>query len=128
MSYHELVLSQKAFFNSNNTKSYSFRVYQLMKLKRVIIKYQEDILDALYKDLGKNDIESYMTEVGVVLNEITYIVKNLKKWMKVKKVKTPLFLFKAKSYIINEPLGTTLILAPWNYHLLALLLLAIALS
>lgn len=115
MSYHELVLSQKAFFNSNNTKSYSFRVYQLMKLKRVIIKYQEDILDALYKDLGKNDIESYMTEVGVVLNEITYIVKNLKKWMKVKKVKTPLFLFKAKSYIINEPLGTTLILAPWNY-------------
>jgi aldehyde dehydrogenase (NAD+) len=105
----------RTYFKTEETFSYQFRLNALKKLKNAILLYEEDILNALHKDLNKSHFEGLLTEVGVVLIELNDVIKKLKKWMKVRKVKTPLSLFKAKSYIYPEPYGVVLIMSPWNY-------------
>ena len=116
MEYLKLILDkQRAFFDLNSTKDISFRKEQLEKLKNVIIEHEEDIMKALNEDLGKSKFEAYSTEIGIVLSELSYALKYIENWTKVKKVKTPMANFKSKSYICPEPYGNVLILAPWNY-------------
>lgn len=91
------------------------RKEKLRDLKRVIKKYEDEILEALKKDLNKSFFEGYETEVGIVLEEINYTLKHLNKWAKVKRVKTPIFHFPATSYIYQEAYGKVLIMSPWNY-------------
>lgn len=110
-----LVNIQKEYFNKNETKDLNFRINALKKLKDLIIINEKEILDSLYKDLRKSNFESYETEIGIILEEINYTVKNLKKWSKPKKVRTNIINFKSKSYIYNDPYGVVLIIAPWNY-------------
>lgn len=115
MKYQSLIDSQKKYYQTQITKSYQFRIEQLKKLRKLIKDNEAYILEALYKDLGKSNEESILTEVSVVLSDLDYTIKNLKRWMKTKTVKTPLVLFPAKSKIVKEPFGTVLILSPWNY-------------
>lgn len=117
MNYQELVQKQKDFYMTEKTKPYAFRRDALIRLRDAIRKHEKDILTALEEDLGKSHFEGYLTEVGVILLELKDAIKNLKSWMKVRRVKTPLTLFKAKSYLYQEPYGTVLIMSPWNYPL-----------
>ncbi|MDY0210527.1 MAG: aldehyde dehydrogenase family protein [Acholeplasma sp.] len=110
-----LLDKQKQYFNTGETLSYDFRINALKRLKNAIINNQDALSKALYQDLQKNEIEAYSTEIGYVLHSIDFTLKRLKKWMRVKKVKTPLFLLNTKSYIMPEPLGTVLIIGPYNY-------------
>ena len=107
--------SKEEFFSSGKTRSYSFRLEQLIKLKQVIKLKEDDILSALKLDLNKPGTEAFVGELALVYDEIDYAVKKLKKWMKPEKVKTPLFHFPSVSKIYAEPLGTVLIIGPWNY-------------
>lgn len=91
------------------------RKEKLQDLKRVIKKYEDEILEVLKKDLNKSFFEGYETEVGIVLEEINYTLKHLNKWVKAKRVKTPIFHFPATSYIYQEAYGKVLIMSPWNY-------------
>ena len=109
---------QEHFFQSQKTKDYEFRKKALLRLEYAIKKHEKEIEHALYKDLGKSCFESYMTEIGMVKSELSYIKKNLKRWMKPEQVKTPLAQFPSKSFKIKEPLGKVLIIAPWNYPIL----------
>lgn len=109
---------QREYFNNGETLSVDKRIHYLKKLKSEIIKEEENIAEALNKDLGKNDTESYMCEIGLVLSELSYTIKHLKKWAKPKKVKTPISQFPAKSLIYPTPYGNTLIMSPWNYPFL----------
>ena len=90
-------------------------VQKLGLLKKVILKYESEITQALRSDLGKSAFETYATEIGFILEEINYTLKNLSSWAKVKKVKTPLTLFPGKSFIHPEPYGVVLLISPWNY-------------
>lgn len=110
-----LVNNQRQYFKLNMTLDYEYRYEALVRLKKTILKYESEIMLALKEDLNKSSTESYMTEIGIVLHEISFVLKHLKKWMKIKRVKTPLYMFSSKSYIINEPYGVTLIISPWNY-------------
>ena len=111
----EILNEHNRFYDNQKTRSIGFRIEQLKILRDGIEKYKSKILEALYKDLGKSEFESYTTEVGYVLNSIRYAIKNLKRWAKPKKVKTPIYLFPSKSYIMSEPYGTVLIIGPYNY-------------
>jgi aldehyde dehydrogenase (NAD+) len=111
----KILEKQKQFFLTDKTKSYEFRKKQLIKLKEAIKTYEKEIIQALYDDLHKSSIEAYTTEVGFVYKSIKEAIKKLKKWMKVKKVKTPIFMFGSKSYMTYEPLGSVLIIGPYNY-------------
>lgn len=111
----ELLDKQHAFFQTNKTKSYAFRKEQLLTLKKMIEEHMEEIEEALYKDLHKSSFEAYSTEIGFCLYSISKALKKLKKWMKPKKVPTPLHLFMTKSYMQLEPLGSVLVIGPYNY-------------
>lgn len=106
---------QKEFYKKGETKDINFRIDNLKKLKRIIKLNENRILDALNKDLGKSNFESYATEVGIVYEEINMHIKNIKKWAKVEKRKSPIVYYPAKSYIYKEPYGVTLIIGPFNY-------------
>lgn len=106
---------QKEFFNSGKTNDINFRIDALKKLKQVIKENEDKILDALKKDLGKSNFESYATEVGLVYEEINTHIKNIKRWSKIEKIKSPIVHYPAKSYIYKEPYGATLIIGPFNY-------------
>ena len=110
-----LVRNTSTFFASNATKSYQFRAEQLRKLGAAVHAYEQRISDALYKDLHKAPMETYLTEIGMVQEEVRFLSKHLKKLMKPKRVRTPLSHFLASSTIYYEPYGTVLIMSPWNY-------------
>ncbi len=112
---NKIIEEHHRFYESKKSRDINFRINQLKNLKTGIKKYESRIYEALYKDLGKCEFESYTTEVGFVLSSISHTIKNLRSWAKEEKVKTPLYLFPAKSYIISEPYGTVLIIGPYNY-------------
>ncbi|MEG0499843.1 MAG: aldehyde dehydrogenase [Rikenellaceae bacterium] len=110
-----LVQLQRDYFDTNETKSYDHRLDALKRLRKSIRKNQNEISKALYKDLQKSEFESYATEIGVVLGELSTAIRKLKSWMRREKHSTPLIFFHARSYVVNEPYGVVLIIAPWNY-------------
>ena len=114
----EVIEKQRQFYATGKTKSLAFRVDQLKKLKHQVRRYEEELIDALQKDLGKHRTESFMTEIGLVYRHLDEMIKKLPKWGKKQRVSTPLFLMPAKSYTIQVPYGNTLILAPFNYPVL----------
>ena len=111
----ELLQEHNNFFESQKTKDINFRVLQLNKLKNAIYEHEKEISEALKIDLGKHEFESYTTEIGLAYSSIENAIKNIKKWTRPKKKRTPIYLMPSKSYLMSEPYGTVLIIGPYNY-------------
>lgn len=110
--------SQREYFDTGATLPVKFRIEKLKKLKAAIKKREGDILSALKSDLGKSSDEGYMCEVGMVLSELSYMIKHTGKFAKERSVHTPLSQFPSRSYTKPTPYGNTLIMSPWNYPFL----------
>lgn len=110
-----IIDKQKAFFAKGDTLKVTYRVRALKRLRDSIKKYETDINAALKKDLEKSTSESYMCEVGMVLSELSYMIKHTARYSGKKHVITPLAQFAARSYMLPSPYGQVLILSPWNY-------------
>ena len=115
MKIEEIVRNQREYFLMGWPLDVKVRIEVLKKLKVELQKYESALADALYADLHKSELESYMSETGMVLDEISYVLKHIKSWTKTKKVKTPIAQFLSKSCVVPEPYGVVLIMAPWNY-------------
>jgi aldehyde dehydrogenase (NAD+) len=113
-----IVETQRKYFYSGKTLNVDFRIEALKRLKQCICRYETEINEAIQKDLGKSGFESYMCETGLVLSEITYMVKHLRSFAKEKTVLTPLAQFCSHSYKKPSPYGVVLIMSPWNYPFL----------
>lgn len=111
----EIRESQSRFFATGATRDYKFRINRLKELQEALSQWEQPLCEALWNDLHKSREEAVMTEFSIVSGEIKKHIGNLHKWMKRRKVHTPLKMFPSRSYIINEPLGNTLIISPWNY-------------
>lgn len=110
-----IVAAQRKYFQTGATLPVSFRVDALRKLYDAISGSEKEIHDALRKDLGKGGFESYMCETGLVLEEISYMLKHVRRFAGEKRVRTPLAQFHSRSYKKPSPYGVTLIMSPWNY-------------
>ena len=113
--------SQREFFRSGATLNINFRKQMLKKLLSAFNKWEDKLYSALWEDLHKSYEEALLTEVSIVKGEIKNHIKHLSGWAKRRKVRTPLKLTPSKSYVVKEPLGTSLIIAPWNYPVQLLL-------
>lgn len=113
-----LLDKQREYYKSGVTVPVDFRIEQLKKLYAAIKKYENEISQALHTDLGKSDYESFMCEIGLVLSEITYMIRHTKKFAKRKTVYTPITNFHAHCFKQPVPYGNTLIMSPWNYPFL----------
>lgn len=112
---HSIVEKQRAYFYTGATKPVDVRIDYLKKLKSYIITNEHRIAAALKADLGKSAYESYLCEIAVVVAELNYMLKNIRKLTKIKTVPTPFGQQLSHSYVRPEPYGTTLIMSPWNY-------------
>ncbi len=115
---NKLVISQREFFLKGTTLDINVRINALKKLYSAIKEHEEEIYDALYKDLGKSRFEGYMCEVGLTLSEISYMLKHIRSFSREKNVHTPLAQFCSRSFKKPSPRGVVLIMSPWNYPFL----------
>ena len=115
MNFQEILNEQKEFFNSQKTKNIKFRKRALQKLKEAILKNEDLMYEAIYKDFGKSKFDTFTTEISFVLKEIEFYLKNLNSLSSPKKVRTNLANQLGSSKIYSEPLGNTLVIGAWNY-------------
>lgn len=118
MNITEIVQKQKAYFRAGNTRPCVYRELMLQRLYQEIKSRTEEIQEALKQDLGKSSCEAYMTEIGLVLNEIQYHRRHIRGWMKKRKVPSSLLQLPGRSYVMQEPYGVVLVMSPWNYPFL----------
>ena len=111
----QIINTQRQYFNSNATKGVDFRKEQLKKLKKLLAKYEDDLNQAIYSDFKKSMFDNYTSELSILYHDIDDAISNVKKWSKVKRVKTNLLNMPGRSYIIPEPLGVSLVIGAWNY-------------
>ena len=110
-----LLKKQREYFSKGNTLSLQARKANLLKLKSAVLAFQPQLEKALAEDLGKHKQESYSSEIGFVLSEITHTIGHLAKWMKPDPIKSPMTVFLSKSYVDKQPYGSVLIVGPFNY-------------
>lgn len=115
MNFQEILNEQKEFFNSQKTKNIKFRKRALQQLKEAILKNEDLMYEAIYKDFGKSKFDTFTTEISFVLKEIEFYLKNLNSLSSPKKVRTNLANQLGSSKIYSEPLGNTLVIGAWNY-------------
>lgn len=113
-----IVTTQRKYFATGATLDIDYRTCALKKLKTSILEHEAEINEAIKKDLGKSSFESYMCETGLVLSEISYMLKHIHSFTKEKNVRTPLSQFHSRSYKKPSPYGVVLIMSPWNYPFL----------
>jgi aldehyde dehydrogenase (NAD+) len=106
---------QRTSFTSGETKSFEFRNYMLHRLREAISHFEEDILEALGRDLNRSKVDGYTTEIHHCLAEISFALRNLKKWMRPQRVGGSKLFPLSKGFVVSEPLGICLIISPWNY-------------
>ncbi len=121
----KLYKKQQNFFKSNTTKDVSFRIAQLKKLKRLLKTNEQLLYNAIQEDFGKSEFETYVSELSQIYHELNLFIKKTKKWSKPRRVPSGLANFPAKSFIMPEPLGVTLVIGAWNYPYLLSLVPAI---
>ena len=111
----EIIEKQRAFFSSGATLDVDHRIAALKKLRSALEQNESAIAQALRSDLGKSAEEGYMCETGIVLSEISYMLRHIRRFAKEQTVATPLAQFASRSYKKPMPYGVTLIMSPWNY-------------
>lgn len=113
--------AQKTFFRSGATLPEAFRRGMLRRLEEALRTWEKPLCEALWADLHKSCEEAYLTEISIIRGEVRNHLRHLHRWMRPRRRPTPLKLFPASSRIVTEPLGTALIVAPWNYPVQLLL-------
>jgi aldehyde dehydrogenase (NAD+) len=115
LSASTLVEKQRAFFDTGATRPVKFRIEQLKNFKKVFLQYEEKMYEALKKDFNKPVFESYTSELGLILEEIGMMIKNLENWATPQYVSTSIGNLPARSYIYADPYGVALVIGAWNY-------------
>ena len=114
----KILEGQKKYFASGATLPVKTRIAALKKLYAVIKENEKIITDALTADLGKSALEGFMCEAGLVMGEISYMLKNIRRFARDEGRATPITNFAAKSFVKKSPRGSVLIMSPWNYPFL----------
>ena len=112
---------QQQYFRLGATLPLCFRRQMLRQLSNAMHEYEKPLAEALWTDLHKSYEEAYLTELSIVYGEIRNHLRHLSSWAKPERKSSPLAILPASSRIIKEPLGNTLIIAPWNYPVQLLL-------
>lgn len=115
------VEAQRAYFSSGATLPYEFRVRQLRKLLESLTLWERPLCEALWLDLHKSYEEAVLTELSIVRGEIRNHLRHLRSWMRTQRLSSPIKMFPSRTKVMTQPLGTALIIAPWNYPVQLLL-------
>ncbi len=112
-----IIEAQRKFFATGKTLETKYRLDILIKLRDLIILYEHELIDALWKDFRKPEFEVISSESGFVIKELNYTIRKLRSWVRCRRAKTPLVHFLSYSYKFSQPYGQVLVLSPWNFPL-----------
>ena len=116
---HEIVLRQRGFFRSGQTLDVKWRKEQLKKLRRAVLANKQELMQALFEDLGKSPTEAYICDIGPVITEIDEILRGLRKWAKPERHFSGLMCFPStRTTVYKMPYGVSLIISPFNFPVL----------
>jgi len=110
-----LTKSLRATFDSGRTRPLAWRREQLAGLRRMMVEGEGELLEALRVDLGRPKVEAFAADIGHTKQELRHMAKHVERWMKPIRVRMPVTVAPAKGWIVPEPLGVVLVIAPWNY-------------
>ncbi|WP_395151493.1 aldehyde dehydrogenase [uncultured Allofournierella sp.] len=113
--------SQRAFYQTGKTLPVAWRKQQLLRLYKTLEQFSAQLEQSLAQDLGKSPMESWATEIGMVLAEIRQTVRQLNRWAKPRRQPVPMMLQPASGWVVPQPKGVVLILGPFNYPVQLLL-------
>lgn len=113
----QLLAAQRRYFESGATRPLTFRREMLARLEGALEKWEGRLLAALKEDLNKGPAEGYMSELALAAGEARYARRHLGRWARPSRSLGPLTQFPSSLSVYREPLGTALIIAPWNYPL-----------
>jgi aldehyde dehydrogenase (NAD+) len=116
--YQDLFHQQNRFFNGGDTLPLKTRTDAIRSIGNELRKQGKQISEAVYEDLHKSDLELLTTEISGILHEIKWVSSKLRRWTRPGKVRTNLVNIPARSRILLEPYGQTLIIGTWNYPFL----------
>lgn len=117
----DIVAGLRACFDAGITKPLAWRLRQLRSMRAMLTEHGAEFEAALHEDLGKNPTESQLTEIGFVVGELDLVIRHLRSWLRPRTVPVPGAVLPAKAFIVREPLGVVLVIAPWNYPVQLLL-------
>ncbi len=118
MGIESLLKKQREYFQSGATLPVKFRIKMLVKLYKCIRKYEKEITEALQKDLGKCEFDSFTCETGLVLMELNYMIRHTRSYAKKHRIYTPIGQCIGSGFKKSVPYGNVLIMSPWNYPFL----------
>jgi aldehyde dehydrogenase (NAD+) len=107
--------AQKVFFNSGQTLDVNYRIKILKQLRNLIIQYEPELVEALWKDFHKPEFEVIATETRFIIKELNHTIRRLKSWSRRRMVRTPIIHLLSWSYVMPQPYGQVLVLSPWNF-------------
>ena len=111
----EIHQAQRDFFATHATRPVAFRIEQLKRLRAGVKKHERHLMDALHADLHKGETEAYFSEIGLTLSECSHALAHVRGWARPQRIKPALVQLPSSCWVHSEPLGTALIIAPWNY-------------
>ena len=116
---HETVEKQRAFFRTGKTLDVSWRIEQLKKLRDAVKRYEKDLEDALYQDLGRHAAEAYFCDIGTTIMEINEMIRGLRRWARPERHFSGFVCFPSLwTKVYKMPYGVTLIISPFNFPVL----------
>ena len=108
-------------FDSGRTRPLAWRREQLNRLKDLVRERSHELVTALQADFGKPELEAWTMDVALIGSECDAALKQLSRWTRPERVRTPLAQSPGRSRIVRDPLGVVLIISPWNYPVQLLL-------
>jgi len=114
----DIIQQGRQFFHNGRTMDVEFRIEALKMFQAGLRRHETKLMEALKLDLNKSPFEAYSSEIGMLLEEISVVIKQLRRWAKPSSVKGSMVLFGARGQIYHEPFGQVLIISPWNYPML----------
>jgi acyl-CoA reductase-like NAD-dependent aldehyde dehydrogenase len=120
-THKPLAMAEKVFLLAKSNEktiakmSLKERIHLLKHLKRNILIQRFTIVEHLQRECKKSSSDAYIAEVFGTLDHLHYLISHGEKILQTEKVKTPITLLGKKSFIEYRPLGTVLVISPWNY-------------
>lgn len=117
----QIVQRLRASFDAGVPRPLSWRRRQLGQIRAMVNERADELTAALQADLRKPTLEAWVSDLGIARAEASLALKNLSKWTRPERVRTPVVQQPANARLVRDPLGVVLIIAPWNYPVQLLL-------
>ena len=119
----------RAAYRSGRTRPLSWRADQLRGLQALVREGEDELLHAMADDFGKPRVEAWLADLAPVAAEAAHLRRNLHRWARPRLSWPGIANLPGSAWSVPEPLGTVLVISPWNYPVnLALVPLAAALA